>query len=33
VLELSEDMSSLVVLQNGFPAWVEGEDTFVKQQQ
>jgi predicted small lipoprotein YifL len=32
VLELSEDMSSLVVLQNGFPAWVEGEDTFVKQQ-
>lgn len=32
VLELSDDMSSLVVLQNGFPAFVEGEDTFTKQQ-
>ena len=32
VLELSDDMSSLVALQNGFPAFVEGEDTFTKQQ-
>ncbi len=32
VLELNEDMSTLVALQNEFPAYVEGEDTFTKQQ-
>ena len=31
-LELSEDMSSLVIIQMGFPAYVEGEETFTKQQ-
>lgn len=30
VLELNEDMTSLVTLQNGFPVFVEGEDTFIK---
>ena len=31
-LELGEDMSSLIVLQNGFPVYVDGEDVFTKQQ-